>query len=206
MEQEDYKRKLRESVIHIIATEGMDRVTTKAVASYAQLNEGYIYRLFKDKDTLLKEAFEQLDGELIAGIMKYLPVMEITTIEIKERCRALFFMIWKFIICMPERCHAFIRYYYSPYFSRLSAEKHRQDYQPVVDVFRPACLNGADTWRLLNHILDFILTSSIRLFRGEIDDSDETADDLFRIIYSAMEPQLAWGIRSEYEQYDGKDA
>lgn len=204
MEQEDYKRRLRESVIHIIATEGMDRVTTKAVASHAQLNEGYIYRLFNDKDTLLKEAFDQLDSELIGGIMKYLPVMEITTIEIRERCRALFFMVWKFMICMPDRCHAFIRYYYSPYFNRLSAEKHKQDYQPVLDVFRPAFRADADAWRLLNHILDFMLTSSIRLLRGEIDDTDETAEDLFCIIYSAMEPQLVWSIRSQYEQGDGK--
>lgn len=204
MDQEDYKRKLKESVIHIITTDGMDRVTTKAVASYAQLNEGYIYRLFNDKDTLLKETFDQLDRKLIGGILKYLPVMDITTIEIKERCRALFFMVWKFIICMPDRCHAFIRYYYSPYFSRLSAQKHRQDYQAVVEAFKPLFRNEADAWRLLNHVLDFMLTSSIRLIRGEIDDSDETADDLFRIIYSAMEPQLAWGIRSEYE-HDGQN-
>lgn len=205
MDQEDYKRKLKESVIHIIAAEGMDRVTTKAVASYAQLNEGYIYRLFNDKDTLMREAFDQLDGELIGAILRYLPVMDITTIEIQERCRALFFMVWKFMIAMPERCHAFIRYYYSPYFSQEVAEKHRRDYQPVIEVFSTAFRSNANAWRLLNHILDFMLTSSIKLIRGEIDDSDETADDLFRIIYAAMEPQLAWSIRSEYEQHNGKN-
>lgn len=200
MEPQEFKRKLKESVIHVIATEGMDRVTTKAIASHAQMNEGYIYRLFKDKDTLLKETFEQLDDELIGGIKKYLPVMEITTIEIKERCRALFCMIWKFIIAMPERCHAFIRYYYSPYFIRLSAQRHRHHYKEVVEAMRPAFRQGADVWFLLNHILDFMLASSIRLFRNELTDTDETADDLFRIIYSAIEPQLAWSIRSQYEQ------
>ena len=200
MEPQEFKRKLKESVIHVIATEGMDRVTTKAIASHAQMNEGYIYRLFQDKDTLLKETFEQLDDELIGGIKKYLPVMEITTIEIKERCRALFCMIWKFIIAKPERCHAFIRYYYSPYFIRLSAQRHRHYCQEVVEVMRPAFRQGADVWFLLNHILDFMLASSIRLFRNELTDTDETADDLFHIIYSAIEPQLAWSIRSQYEQ------
>lgn len=200
MEPQELKNKLKESVIHIIALEGMDRVTTKAIATHAQMNEGYIYRLFQDKDTLLKEAFEQLDDELIGGILKYLPVMEITTIEIKERCRALFFMVWKFIIACPERCHAFIRYYYSPYFLRLSVQKHRHKYQTVVEAMMPAFRKGADVRFLLTHVLDFMLSSSIRLFRGEMEDTDEVADNLFHIIYSAIEPQLAWSIRSQYEQ------
>jgi AcrR family transcriptional regulator len=200
MEPQEFKKKLKESVIHVIASDGMDRVTTKAIATHAQMNEGYIYRLFQDKDTLLRETFEQLDDELIGGILKYLPVMEISTIEIKERCRALFFMIWKFIIAKPERCHAFIRYYYSPYFLRLSAQKHRHKYQTVVETMTPAFRKGADVWFLLNHVLDFMLSSSIRLFRGEIEDTDEVADNLFHIIYSAIEPQMSWSIRSQYEQ------
>lgn len=200
MERSEVRHVLIEAVIAVIANEGMDKVTTKAVATRARVNETYIYRVFGDKAGLLRAAFSQLDSELIEAILKYIPVMQMTDIPIDERCRILFCLVWKFIIGEETRCTSFIRYYYSPYFRKYSEQEHKEGYREVVKQMTPAFREGADVWMLLNHILDFLLTSAFKIFLQQLPDTEQTANDLFRIIYAAMEPQLAWSIRSQYEQ------
>ena len=47
--KEELRKALIRATIHVIANDGLDKATTKALATCAQVNEGYIYRVFDGK-------------------------------------------------------------------------------------------------------------------------------------------------------------
>lgn len=197
MEQEYMRQKFIDSTIRIVAAEGIHKATTKAIATHSGINEAYIYRVFKDKDDLFAETFAAIDGELISCILKYVPIMDIKGIEIKERCRIFFRSCWKSILSDCEKCSFFIKYYYSHYYNSYSPLERRKAYREVVERFTPAFRKGTDVWRVFNRILDIVYSTVIKILRTEIPDNDETAEDVFTVVYSAVEPFLTWSKKEE---------
>lgn len=191
MKQENIRQKLMGSAIYVVATEGIHKATTKAIATHSGVNEVYIYRLFEDKDDLFTQTFALIDSELIACILKYEPIMEMQGIEIEERCYIFFKSCWKNILDY-NKCSFFIKYYYSHYYNSYSPLKRRKAYSKVIESFSPAFKKGTDVWRIFNRILDIVYSTIIKILRGEIPDNDETAEDVFRVLYSAIEPFLVW--------------
>ena len=78
MSPQDMREKLIARTITVIATEGLDKTTTKAITTGTGINEAYIYRHFSDKKDLLSKAFDKLDEELVAKVMQHLPVLALT--------------------------------------------------------------------------------------------------------------------------------
>ncbi len=191
MKQEEIRQKLMESAIHVVATEGIHKATTKAIAAHSGVNEVYIYRTFEDKDDLFAQTFALIDSELIACILKYVPIMQMKEIEIKERCYIFFRACWKKILDY-DKCSFFIKYYYSQYYNSYSPLKRRKAYAEVIDSFAPAFKPGTDVWRMFNRILDIVYSTIIKILRKEIPDNEETAEDVFRVLYSAIGSALVW--------------
>lgn len=191
MKKEYMRQKLMESAIHVVATEGIHKATTKAIANHSGVNEVYIYRLFEDKDDLLAQTFSLIDRELIACILKYEPIMKMPAIEIEERCYIFFKSCWRSILDY-DKCSYFIKYYYSHYYNSYSPLKRRKAYSTVIESFTPAFKEGTDVWRIFNRILDIVYSTIIKILRGEIPDNDETAEDVFGVLYSALEPFFVW--------------
>ena len=191
MKQDDMRRKLMESVIHVVAADGIHKATTKAIAAHSGVNEVYIYRTFKDKEDLFAQTFALIDSELIECILKYQPIMQIKSIGIDERCHIFFRSCWNSILDY-DKCSFFIKYYYSQYYNSYSPLKRRKAYSEVIECFTPAFKSGTDVWRMFNRILDIVYSTIIKILRNEIPDNDETADDVFRVLYSAIEPFLVW--------------
>lgn len=198
MKQEEIRQKLMESAIHVVATEGIHKATTKAIAAHSGVNEVYIYRTFEDKEDLFAQTFALIDSELIACILKYEPIMQMKGIDIEERCHIFFRSCWKNILDY-DKCSFFIKYYYSQYYNSYSPLKRRKAYSEVIESFTPAFKSGTDVWRMFNRILDIVYSTIIKILRNEIPDNDETADDVFRVLYSAMEPQLSWSNKEATE-------
>ena len=191
MKQEDIRQKLMESAIYVVAADGIHKATTKAIATHCGINEVYIYRVFEDKEDLLAQTFALIDSELIACILKYQPIMNMQGIEIEERCHMFFRSCWNQILDY-DKCSFFIKYYYSHYYNSYSPEKRKKAYAKVIESFTPAFQKGTDVWRIFNRILDIVYSTVIKILRGEIPDNDETAEDVFRTLYSAIEPFLVW--------------
>ena len=191
MKQEEIRQKLMESAIHVVATEGIHKATTKAIAAHSGVNEVYIYRTFEDKEDLFAQTFALIDSELIACILKYVPIMQMKEIEIKERCYIFFRACWKKILDY-DKCSFFIKYYYSQYYNSYSPLKRRKAYAEVIDSFAPAFKPGTDVWRMFNRILDIVYSTIIKILRKEIPDNEETAEDVFRVLYSAIGSALVW--------------
>ena len=116
MKRVTVRERLIDNTIKVIAANGLDKTTTKAIVSGTDINEAYIYSNFSDKEELLARAFDSLDEELVSKLMLHLPIMFTPGLDKESRSRMLFTSIWTFLMGNREKCIAFIRSYYSPYF------------------------------------------------------------------------------------------
>lgn len=186
MSPQDMREKLIARTITVIATEGLDKTTTKAITTGTGINEAYIYRHFSDKKDLLSKAFDKLDDELVAKVMQHLPVMYMQELEYELRCRVFFEAVWKFLLGNKEKCLAFVQYYYSLYFTKYSAERHKQRYAPLVEKFKDAFIDEADVWMILNHILNVMLDFAVKVHNDQMPKDDDYAEHVFRVIYQSV--------------------
>lgn len=172
--------------ISVIANDGLDKTTTKAITAGTGINEGYIYRCFSGKDDLLAKMFEKLDEELVEQAMLHLPVMYMADMSFELRCRVFFAALWKFLLGNREKCLAFIRYYYSPYFPKYSDKAHKARYKQIVEKFSEAFKDEADVWMILNHILNVMLDFAIKVHNGHMPTEDDYTEHVFRVVYVSV--------------------
>lgn len=186
MKHYDVQSRLIDRTIIVIAENGLDKTTTKAIVKGTDINEAYIYRYFSDKEDLLSHVFDTLDEELVAKVMQHLPVMYMRELEYELRCRVFFEAVWKFLLGNKEKCLAFVRYYYSPYFTKYSAESHKRRYVPVVEKFKEAFKDEADVWMILNHILNVMLDFAVKAHNGQMPKEDNYVEHVFLVIYASV--------------------
>ena len=186
MKHYDVQSRLIGQTIIVIAENGLDKTTTKAIVKGTDINEAYIYRYFSDKEDLLSHVFDTLDEELVAKVMQHLPVMYMRELEYELRCRVFFEAVWKFLLGNKEKCLAFVQYYYSPYFTKYSAESHKRRYIPVVEKFKEAFKDEADVWMILNHILNIMLDFAVKAHNGQMPKEDSYVEHVFLVIYASV--------------------
>ena len=187
MSPQDMREKLIERTISVIANEGLDKTTTKAITTGTGINKAYIYRHFSDKTDLLSKTFDKLDDELVAKVAQHLPVMYMQELEYELRCRVFFEAVWKFLLGNKEKCLAFVQYYYSLYFTKYSAESHKRRYIPIVEKFKDAFKDEADVWMILNHILNVMLDFAVKVHNGQMPSEDNYSEHVFLVIYRSVE-------------------
>ena len=186
MKHFNVRSKLIESTIRVVARDGLDKTTTKAIAKESDLHEAYIYQYFQNKEELLAQTFNMLDAELETTAMQHVSVMYMQNLNYEARCRFFFTAVWRFIIGNREKCLAFVRYYYSPYFKKYSEDDHKKRYLPLVEKFKDAFKEEANVWMILNHILNVMLDFAIKVFNGAVKDNDDTAEHVFRLIFFSV--------------------
>ena len=170
----------------VIAENGLDKTTTKAIVSGTDINEAYIYSRFSGKEDLLAKTFDALDDELLAKTMQHVEVMYMQELDYELRCRVFFSAVWKFLCGNRDKCLAFVRYYYSPYFKKYSAENHKRRFMPLVNKFKDAFNDEADVWMILNHILNVMLDFAVKVHNDEMPDNDNYSEHVFRVIYQSV--------------------
>ena len=186
MSPQSTRETLLARTITVIANEGLDKTTTKAIVAGTGINEAYIYRSFSNKEDLLSKAFELLDEELVAKAMLHAPVMYINQMGYETRCMFYFSAMWDFLLGNREKCLAFVRYYYSPYFEKYSVEDHKMRYQPLAEIFSKAFRDDVDVWMILNYILSVMLNFAVKVHNGQMPNEEAYAEYLFRVIYASV--------------------
>lgn len=186
MKQEEICKRLIDSTITVVAREGLEKTTTKAISLESGINETNIYRFFADKDDLLAKVFVTLDCELVSTIMFHMQTMYMEKIDFRTRCRLFFNALWKFLLQNPDRCMTFIRYYYSPYFSKYSLSEHRLRFQPIINEFALVFKTEADLWMICNHVLNTMLDFAVNVFNGEAKPSKDMEEHVFRVLYASI--------------------
>ena len=189
MTKDEIRQALLESTVDTIAKHGFGGATTKAIASPHGINEAYIYRCFGGKEKMFAAAFDQLDHELLDAIVT--PVSPDATYDsVESLLHAIFERTWRFVLRNRERCLFYVRYYFSPYFLELSHLSHMATYRKLIAEMTPLFRDHADVTSLLHHVLSSLLDFAVRVYNGDISDSDSTATHVFRVLYSVFHPYL----------------
>lgn len=188
MKHTNVKEVLINRTISVLGSAGMDKATTKAIVADTGISEVYIYRHFVNKEDLLAKAFERLDDELVQKVMLHIHIMYVQSMPYRDRCRFFFTAVWDFLLQDQTKCLAYIRYYYSPYFAKYSAEAHQNRFLPLVAKFREAFKEDTNAWMLLNHILSTMLDFAVKIYEGQLPNNEDTAEHIFRVIYYALYP------------------
>lgn len=186
MKQDEFRRRLIDGTIHVISRDGLDKASTKQIGLETNINQVYIYRCFNDKEDMFSKAFDKLDEELFSKAMQYIEIMYLHSMEYEMRCRFYFSAIWNFLLQDRDKCIAYVRYYYSPYFTRYSAESHKRRFKPLVEKFRGAFKDEADVWMILNHILNVMLDFAIKVHNDQMSKEDDYVEHIFRVIYASI--------------------
>ena len=199
MKQNEIRQRLIDGTVCVIAKEGLDKASTKQTGLAASINEAYIYRCFKDKEDMFAKTFDALDEELLAITMQHVEVMYRTDMEFVQRCRSYFFAVWAFLLGSRDKCLTYMQYFYSPYFTRCSAEGHKKRFMPLLTRFSGAFKDEADVWMILNHILNVMLDFAVKVHNDQMPNKDEYAEHVFRVIYASVKQYFRINAGSDFQ-------
>ena len=183
---------LIDNTIRLIAEGGFEKATTKAITFSGEslpdvkLNEVYIYRLFGSKEHLYAMAFESLDKEFVLALRKCLAILNSSEGTVKEKLYEVFLRVWEFLLKNEARCRCYIRYYYSVYFHGESLANHNRIFAEIVDAFSPLFKEEADVKSIMHSVLTTLLDFAIRVYNGDLENSDINTPHVFNVIYCTM--------------------
>lgn len=198
MKREEIRQKLIDGTIRVIAKEGLDKASTKQIGLTTSTNEAYIYRCFKGKEDMFARAFDALDEELLAKTVQHVEVMYLPGMEFVQRCRSYFLAVWAFLLSSRDKCLAYVQYFYSPYFTKYSAEDHKKRFMPLLSKFSAAFKDEADVWMILNHILNVMLDFAVKVHNDQMPNNDEYAEHVFRVIYASVKQYFINDVGSDF--------
>ena len=118
------KQAFIEGTVRVVAKDGLDKTTTKAIATEAGLSEAYIYRCFESKEALLCAAFHMEDVAFAYFLKQNLVGMHIQNAPWKDRAFQLWSASWRFILGRKDDCLFYLRYYYSANCRTYAYEEH----------------------------------------------------------------------------------
>lgn len=135
------KQAFIEGTVRVVARDGLDKTTTKAIATEAGLSEAYIYRCFESKEALLCAAFHMEDVAFAYFLKQNLVGIHIQNTPWKDRAFQLWSASWRFILGRRDDCLFYLRYYYSANCRTYAYEEHLQCFQElfaaVEQTFKP---------------------------------------------------------------------
>lgn len=190
MEIQEMKQTFIKAAIAVVARDGLEKVTTKAIAAQAGLNEAYIYKCFSGKDALLDEALHQEDANFVALLHETLPVMRDCRLSWKDRAFVLWKRSWDFILEERDDCIFYIRFYFSAIGLSPIYRKHLGSYRPLVEKLQPAFKPGINMDMVFHQLFCTMLFFASRVMDGDLEQSEETTRRAFEQIYSFIAPNL----------------
>lgn len=183
---------LVENTIRLVAEGGFEKATTRAITHSGaevpnvKMNEVYIYRLFGSKENLYQAAFEVLDKELVRSLTLCIEDIGGFSGDVKKKLHRLFERTWRFILSNEARCRCYIRYYYSIYFRGESLRQHSVLFDRIISVFMPLFKEEADVRSIMHSVLTTLLDFAVRVYNGDLKDSDTNTPHVFNVLYCAM--------------------
>ena len=192
----DVKELLIANAIHLIAEGGFEKATTKELTHCSgnlpdfKMNEVYIYRFFGSKDHLYESAFACLDRELFHAFQNGVKAVGGFENYTKEKLCEFFLMAWRFIMGNEERCRCYVRYYYSVYFKGYSLEAHKKLFEKMIENMTPMFKEETDVFSVMHSVFTALLDFGIRVYNGELEDSDANRTHIFNVLYCMMQTYL----------------
>ncbi len=190
--EEEIRELLIANAIHLIAHGGFEEATTKELTYSGggmpgvKMNEAYLYRIFGSKENLYDAVFARLDGELLYAFRQGVDAVGGFETDTKARLRQFFDMAWRFVTGNEERCRCYVRYYYSIYFRGASLKTHNKLFEETVAKIAPIFKDEADVVAILHSVFITLLDFSIRVYNGDLENSDINTPHIFNVLYCMM--------------------
>ena len=187
------KQAFIEGTVRVVARDGLDKTTTKAIATEAGLSEAYIYRCFESKEALLCAAFHMEDVAFAYFLKQNLVGMHIQNAPWKDRAFQLWSASWRFILGRKDDCLFYLRYYYSANCRTYAYEEHLQCFQELFAAVEQTFKPEANVNMLLHQVFDTMLSFAARVLGGEMPDDDATTQWAFEQTgYNLSNRNLIW--------------
>lgn len=199
MEIHEMKDAFLKSAVHVVARDGLEKATTKAIAKEAGLNEAYIYKCYSGKDELLKEALHAEDANFAALLAETLPIMHDTFFSYKQRCFILWKRSWEFILQERDDCIFYIRFYFAALGIGSVYRKHVDSYRPLLERIRHAFRPTANVDMVIHQIFCTMLFFASRVMDGELEHNEATTEWVFEQIYCFILPNIRPELLTEKE-------
>lgn len=206
----EIKELLISNAIHLIATGGFEKATTKELTHCGgslpnfKMNEIYIYRIFGSKEELYEAVFACLDNELYSAFRSAFKAVGGFEQDTKKRLYEFFMMAWRFIMRNEERCRCYVRYYYSVYFKGRSLEKHNNMFDGMISKMAPIFKKEADVVSILHSVFTTLFDFGIRVYNGDLEDSDINTPHIFNVLYCMMATYFKDSVRAPQESEEIK--
>ena len=181
---------LIESTVKVIARDGFDKASTRNIAGECGIADAYIYVHFKDKDDLFSKAFQKEDAALAREVKKYLSILSQPGITNEDRLYFLFSKTWMHLIAYPDSCRFFVQYYYSPYYTKYSAQEHLERWMPFLEQVKVLFKPEADVRALLRLVLNTMLGQAIKAAADPSEDKDSIARNNYALILGMLSTSL----------------
>ena len=185
--KENYRELLLDAVVRVAARDGLDHTTTKLIAAEVPCNEVYIYRNFGSKDGLLQASFNRTDLRFVQMVLKNLDVMDAPDQPLEQRCRALWEPVWRFCLSRPDDTRF---YYYSAQFLASAHELHHRNYQQLQARLSRYFVSAHDSWLLMAHVFETILSFVSHVLCGDLEDTPELDEQVFSLIFRTLQPYM----------------
>jgi len=121
------RNNLIEGTIRGVAKYGMERLTTRIIASEVNLNEAYIYRYFIDRDDLIRKAFLHSDDHFFSTVSRlYAEIMNDISISYRERVLKFLAATWDYMTEDFDYTLFYLRFYSSTFMTQDVIEEHNK--------------------------------------------------------------------------------
>lgn len=197
MEIQEMKQVFMHSAVHVVARDGLEKATTKAIA--AKLNEAYIYKCFSGKDELLNEALHMEDANFAVLLHEILPIMHDTRLSYKERAYVLWKRSWDFILQERDDCIFYIRFYFASIGLNHVYRKHMDSYAPLFEQVRPSFKPNTNLDMVMHQLFCTMLFFAARVMDEDLPNNEETTRWTFEQIYSFIVPHIRPELLEEKE-------
>ncbi len=194
MEINEMQQAFKDAAVRVVARDGLDKVTTKAIAKEAKLNEAYIYKCFAGKDDLLNETLNMENANFAELLNELFPVVYDQRLSYRERAYVIWKRSWDFILEERDDCIFYIRVYFASIGLNHVYREHMDAYGPLVERIRPWFKDGTNMEMLCHQVFCTMLFFAARVMDGDLENDEETTAWVFNQIDSFVTPN----VRKDY--------
>ncbi|MBR5516754.1 MAG: TetR/AcrR family transcriptional regulator [Firmicutes bacterium] len=174
---------LMDATISVVARDGIEKLTTRSIASECELHDTYIYRYFIDKDDLLKRTFLREDKLLNNIMLERINNTDLEGLHFRDKLELIWMDAWNLFMDNPDKCKFYVRYYYSEYFQD-TVDEYRAENKALMNLFRSFFDIDTDVSMLYHYNIDTLLHMAMRVAIGELDNTEQLKSEIFELVYS----------------------
>ena len=192
--KQELKDKLQRSALHLVATEGIERLSTRRLSAGCGLSDPYIYQCYSDIPELLADTFLRVDcevAELMRTVIGTQFIAPAKPVKLADVCRLLWGAYWRYLMEDPERTVFYWRYYQSGYYNRDILAVREKNFQVFTDFIvntgkTLGLSDDAQRLAIVTMLIDDTVSAAVRIHLGYIQKDAVSEDDIFYSAFSLL--------------------